>query len=326
MKIIESISELEKIEKGCVLSIGNFDGLHIGHRYILDTAKKIAADKNTKLAVLTFEPHPVTVLYPEKAPGILTPRLLKRNLFAAAGVDLRLVLKTTAELLSLSPADFIEKFITNSIQPTVIVEGDDFNFGADRAGSIDTIKQAAAQKGFDVIVVEPQKATLSTGQIIRVSSTMIRYMLESGHVADAAIALGRPYKLIGGIIPGRGKGKHLGFPTLNMQKPDQVIPAKGVYAGTVEVADTQESACSGNKKIPAVFSLGTAATYGNQNQLLIEAHLLTEDAEKFKGSFIAMDFIEHIRQQRKFKSESDLAQQIEKDCRSAKQILTTRNR
>ena len=326
MKIIESTSELEKIEKGCVLSIGNFDGLHIGHRQILDTAGKIAVDKNTKLAVLTFEPHPVTILYPEKAPGILTPRLLKRDLLADAGVDLRLVLKTTAHLLSLSPADFIEQFITRTIQPTVIVEGHDFNFGADRAGGIETIEQAAAQTGFDVVVVEPQKATLSTGQTIRVSSTMIRYMLESGHVADAAIALGRAYRLIGKIIPGRGKGRHLGYPTLNMKKPDQVMPAKGVYAGTVEIADTEENACAPGRKIPAVFSIGTAASYGDQNQLLIESHLLTEDAEKFKGCFLAMDFVEHIREQRKFKSEVDLAEQIKKDCREARGSLATEDK
>jgi len=156
---------------------------------------------------------------------------------------------------------------------------------------------------------------------VRVSSTMIRYMLRSGNVADAAILLGRPYKLIGKIIPGKGKGKELGFPTLNMQKPEQIIPAEGVYAGFVEVADSEEKVCTEKTKIPAVFSIGQARTFGDEHPLLIEAHLLIKNANKTIGKWLAMDFVRFIRSQHKFASVQELSAQIAKDCEKAKKIL-----
>jgi riboflavin kinase/FMN adenylyltransferase len=207
MKIIETISELSKAAEGCVLTIGNFDGVHIGHREILAAAGQAASARATELVVMTFEPHPVAVLHPEKAPGVLTPLAIKKHLLAECGVDSLIVLEDSRELLSLSPEDFVGRFLVENIRPSIVVEGDDFNFGAGRAGGIDTLQKLGAEKGFRVSVVGARKIELSTGQIVRVSSTMVRLMLESGHVADAAAALGRPYRLIERIIPGRGIGK-----------------------------------------------------------------------------------------------------------------------
>jgi len=240
MRTIETISGLKQVLKGCVLTIGNFDGVHMGHQEIVTVAKKIAREKGTELTAMTFEPHPVAALYPERAPGVLTPLALKKHVLARCGVDVLVVLKGDRELLSLSPEDFVSRFLVENIQPSVVVEGSDFNFGAARGGSIETLGKFGAEQGFGVWVIDPRKAKLSTGQTVRVSSTMIRYMLESGHVADAGAALGRPYRLVGEIIPGRGVGKKLGFPTLNMKKPRQVIPAEGVYAGFVKVGGDVE--------------------------------------------------------------------------------------
>ncbi len=321
MKVIESVPELGAIKKGCVLTIGNFDGVHLGHREILAAAKKTADSRKAALAAMTFEPHPVAVLYPERAPGVLTPIELKKHQLARCGVDYLIILRGDDELLKLSPEDFVNRFLVEHIRPAVVIEGNDFNFGAKRTGNIETLKKLGIEGGFDVSVIEPKQIKLSTDQIVKVSSTMIRYMLESGHAADAAAALGRPYRLIEKIIPGRGIGKKLGFPTLNMKKPKQVIPAEGVYAGLVKIGKSVEEILSSKESIPAAYSIGQARTYGEEFPLLIEAHLLIDNIETGTDQYMAMDFIRHIRNQHKFKTPEDLSAQITKDCQTANQIL-----
>jgi riboflavin kinase/FMN adenylyltransferase len=324
MKILKSISDLQKIRKGCVLTIGNFDGVHLGHQEILSIAKKSAIRRKTELLVMTFEPHPVAILYPERAPGVLTPLELKKHLLAKCDVDCLIVLEGDNELLNLSPEDFVNRFLVENVQPSVVVEGGDFNFGVGRAGDINTLQKLGSERGFEVSVVEPKQIKLSTGQIVRVSSTIIRYMLESGHVADAGDALGRPYRLIDQIIPGRGIGKKLGFPTLNMRKPQQVIPADGVYAGFVRIGQAIEDALACEEGVAAVYSIGQARTYGDEFPLLIEAHLLKENVSDLAGQYMTMDFVERIRSQHKFKTSEELSAQIAKDCEKAKEILATK--
>lgn len=321
MRILETMRELEKIEKGCVLTIGNFDGVHLGHQEILAAARRIAQERAAELVAMTFEPHPVAILHPDRAPGVLTPLPLKKHLLEKCGVDALILLEDNRQLLNLSPEDFVNRFIVDNIRPSVVVEGHDFNFGLHRAGNIDTLRELASQKGFEVCVIGPKKIKLSTGQIVRVSSTLIRYMLESGHVADAAAALGRPYQLIEKAIPGRGIGKKLGFPTLNMKKPTQVIPAEGVYAGFVVIGQTIEDVLASQERIPAVYSVGQARTYGEEFPLLIEAHLLIENVGDLIGKYMAMDFIQRLRSQHKFKTPAELSTQIAKDCEKAKAVL-----
>jgi riboflavin kinase / FMN adenylyltransferase len=321
MKIIQNISEFQRISKGCVLTIGNFDGVHLGHHEILNFARQKAVQRAAELVVMTFEPHPVAILYPEKAPGVLTPWQLKQNLLAKQGADYLIVIRDSAELLSLSPEEFISSFIIENIQLSMIVEGDDFNFGASRAGNVETLRKLGVEFGFKTHIVKSKTIKLPTGQIVRVSSTMIRYMLESGHVEDACSALGRPYRLIEKIISGRGVGRKLGFPTLNMKVPQQVIPAEGVYAGFVCLGSTYDDVCGCEEKIPAVYSIGQARTYGEEFPLLIEAHLLTENVPDATMQYMAMDFIGHIRSQHKFKTPEELSAQIAKDCETAKNIL-----
>jgi riboflavin kinase/FMN adenylyltransferase len=272
---------------------------------------------------MTFEPHPVAILHPESVPGVLTPLELRMHSLAQCGVDCLIVLKGDRELLDLSPEDFVRRFLVENLQPRAVVEGNDFNFGAERAGNIETLRRLGAERGFEVLVIEPKEIKLSTGQTVRVSSTMIRYMLEGGHVADAGAALGRPYRLVEEIIPGRGIGKKLGFPTLNMRKPKQVIPGEGVYAGFVRVGGTVQDVLASRDPMPAAYSIGQARTYGDEFPLLIEAHLLTENAGAIVGKFMAMDFVERIRSQHKFKSPEDLSRQIAKDCEQARLILHT---
>jgi riboflavin kinase/FMN adenylyltransferase len=321
MKVIQAMSDCQQISKGCVLTVGNFDGVHLGHQEILNFASQKAIQRAAELVAMTFEPHPVAILYPERAPGVLTPLELKKNLLARHGVDCLVVLRDSAELLSLSPEDFVNDFLVENIQPSIVVEGEDFNFGASRAGNIETLEKLGIENGFKVHVVKSKMIKLSNGQIVRVSSTIIRYMLESGHVEDASAALGRPYRLAEQIVPGRGIGKKLGFPTLNMKVPRQVIPAEGVYAGFVCIGDTFPDMLDCGAQIPAAYSIGQARTYGEEFPLLIEAHLLKDDIPDVMGKYMAMDFIHHIRSQHKFKSSQELSAQIARDCEKAKQLL-----
>jgi len=310
-----------RIADGCILTIGNFDGVHMGHQEIINTAGRIARENGTELVAMTFDPHPVAVLHPEKAPGVLTPLRLKTQALGQFGIDVLIILKGDRELLGLPPEDFVRKFLLGSIRPSVVVEGDDFNFGAARSGSIETLRKLGTDDGFGVRVIESRKIKLSTGQIVKVSSTMVRYMLESGHVADAATALGRPYRLLEEIIPGRGIGRRLGFPTLNMKKPGQVIPAEGVYAGFVKIGDDPDAALLAEDRFPAVYSIGQARTYGDDFPLLIEAHLLQDEVRASGGQYMTMDFVERIRSQHKFNTSEELSRQIKQDCDSAEKIL-----
>jgi riboflavin kinase/FMN adenylyltransferase len=324
MKILEvttTLAELTAIEKDSVLTIGNFDGVHLGHQQILSAAKKTAKERQTQLVVMTFEPHPLAVLFPQQNLGLLTSLALKKHLIAKAGTDCLLIIKSTSELLSLSPDEFIERFISKGIQPSLVVEGDSFNFGSGRDGNVHTLQKMGKKNGFHVSVIESKEIRLSTGQTVTVSSTVIRNMLKTGDVADAALALGRPYRLIGRIIPGRGKGKLLGFPTVNMSPPGQLVPAEGVYAGCVQIDDSEQKLCASTVKRPAALSIGTTQTLGTDYPLLIEAHVLAGDVGEVHGKYLAMDFIRRIRSQQKFNTEKQLAEQIAQDCKTVKEIL-----
>jgi riboflavin kinase/FMN adenylyltransferase len=306
-----------------VLTVGNFDGVHLGHQQVLTAAKQTALKKKVELIAMTFEPHPACVLHPEKVFRVLTPLKLKKHLLAEFALDCLIVLKDSSELFGLSPQDFTEQFLVKRIQPAIVVEGEDFHFGAGRGGNIHTLRNLGAEKGFMVSVIESKVAKLSIGRAVKISSTMIRNLLETGKVADAAIALGRAYRLIGQIVPGHGKGKQLGFPTANLGPTGQIIPAEGVYAGFVDTADSEEQVCAAKEKIPAAFSIGRSSTYGPDNRLMVEAHLLTENVGNLLGKWMAMDFVRHIRNQVKFDSEKELAKQIAKDCKKANDILNS---
>lgn len=322
MRTLTQRTEFGQVGKGCVLTIGNFDGVHLGHQEIFRTARRIARERGAQMVVMTFEPHPVAILHPEKAPGVLTPLSLKLHLLEEYADNCIIVLEDNKDLLGLSPEAFIDEFLMASIRPSVIVEGDDFHFGTARAGDVGTLAEFGRTKGFEVIVVPPRQIEIeTTSQVLRVSSTIVRFMLEGGHVAEAAAALSRPYRLIGPIVSGWGRGRKLGFPTLNMRTPRQIIPAEGVYAGFVETAGSENDLLRERKQVPAVFSIGQARTFGDEHPLLIEAHLLIEGVGDMTGRWMAMDFVQRIRSQHKFGTPEELARQIAKDCQVARTIL-----
>ena len=320
MKIIESIHALGADYNRCAVTIGNFDGVHLGHREIIRQACLAAQERGIKSIAMTFFPHPVAILHPEKSPGMLTPLKLKKALLKKCGLDALIVLKTNYELMNLSGEDFIKQFLIRPLAPGIVVEGDDFNFGYGRSGSIETLKKLGAENNFDVKIV-PVKEIKYNGQNNKISSTLIRHLLHQGKVAIAAEALGRNYRLIGEVHAGRGKGKQLGFPTANIAPAQQIIPAEGVYAGFVEIGSDKE-------KLSAIFSIGRAKTFVSDHPLLIESHILDKKVENLYGKWLAMDFVKYVRGQQRFENENELTKQIAKDCELARQILdrkTTEN-
>jgi riboflavin kinase/FMN adenylyltransferase len=319
MQIFESLESLEKLEKGSVLTIGNFDGVHLGHQDIINAVKRTANSAPT--AIMTFDPHPVAILRPEKAPGVLTPMQLKKHLLEPFGIDSLIVIKDSINLLNLSPQDFIDKFLMKTAAPKVVVEGPNFNFGYGRSGDINTLTELGASRGFEVIEVPFRQLNRQDGSTLNCSSTSIRTNLEDGNVKDAAEMLSRPYRLIGKTVKGRGIGRVLGFPTANIDPLKQIIPAEGVYAGFVAVVDSLEQAAETTAKSPAAISIGRAKTFLTDHPLLLEAHILEENVEDLTDKWLAIDFIDKIRSQQRFDNQDLLKDQIAKDCNKAKQIL-----
>lgn len=321
MQIIEQIENIPAEIKGCCLTIGNFDGVHLGHTKIIASARQAAKKLgNCPVVAMTFEPHPVAILHPEKAPQVLTPLPLKKALLEKTGVDYLLVVRDSYKLLSLSPESFVDDFLVKTIAPRAVIEGDDFHFGYGRSGSAAVLATLGKQRDFDVVIVSDMEIDFGTGPT-KVSSTLVRLMLQSGNAAQAAMALGRGYRLMGRVVKGRGKGTEIGFPTANIEPHDQIIPAEGVYAGFVSVADSVQKLCLADQKLPAVFSLGRAKTFLAEHSLLIEAHLLDGGGENLYDKFLAMDFIDFIRGQRRFETEEKLKKQIKRDCEKAKTVL-----
>ncbi|MCP4612520.1 MAG: bifunctional riboflavin kinase/FAD synthetase [Planctomycetes bacterium] len=326
MKIIETTSvfeELTKVEKGCVLTIGNFDGVHLGHQEIISIARKLADQRNSELVLMTFEPHPVAILNPEKAPGVLTPMILKKHLLAHLGVDCMVILESSYRILNLSPESFVDEFLQKFSKPAVVVEGEDFNFGYGRSGNVQILKELGEKFGFELIIVPGKEIELAGEKNTRASSTLIRHLLHKGKVVDAAQALGRYYRLSGRTTPGKGKGRQLGFPTANIEPVNRIIPAEGVYAGFVEISETEQQLCQNKNRIPAAFSIGRAKTFISDHPMLIEAHILDKDTGDLYDKYLAMDFVRFIRHQQKFDSPEQLSVQIAKDCQCAKEILAT---
>lgn len=323
MKIIDSTDSIKSMQKGCALTIGNFDGVHLGHAAIIAAAKKAKHHHSaTELAVMTFDPHPVAILHPERAPKTLTPRSIKHHLLAQLGVDTLIIIRDTYNLLNLSPADFVDQFLVKNIAPKVVIEGPNFNFGYGRSGTIETLRTLAKEKGFEVVIVNPANVTLADAATAMCSSSLIRSLIENGKMQDAAIALGRYYRLIGCTVKGRGIGTSIGFPTANIGPVEQIIPAEGVYAGFVAIANNSPDAAASTQKLPAVFSIGRAKTFITDHPLLLEAHILQPQVENLYGKWLALDFVKKIRNQRRFSDHEKLTKQIKNDCQKANKILT----
>ncbi|QDT32584.1 bifunctional riboflavin kinase/FAD synthetase [Thalassoglobus polymorphus] len=286
------------------LSIGNFDGVHLGHRAILSKLVEKARAARTTSTVLTFDPHPIQLLRPEFLPPKLTTLEEKAELIQSCGVDHVVVYPTDHSLLELEPESFFKQIVLNHFQARGMVEGPNFYFGKNRAGTTETLQQLCFEHQMSLEIVSP---TL-LGELM-VSSSEIRSNLKQGHVSLAASQLGRPYAISGVVIRGDERGRMLGFPTANLGEVETQIPKPGVYAAIARV---------GEKSWKAAINIGPNPTFGIVVQK-IEAHLLDFEGDLY-GQKICLDLIERVRDVKSFETVEELKQQVRKDIEQVQKM------
>ncbi len=288
-----------------VLAIGNFDGVHRGHRAVIDTARAMAAQAGVGALALTFEPHPRTFFAPDRAPFRLTPEPAKLARLAETGLQGAIVLPFTAELAALEAEAFVTDILMGRYQVSGVAVGFDFHFGRARAGSPAFLKASGERYGFDVTVVEPMQ---DEGDAI--SSSAIRDALATGQVGHAAHMLGRPFSVAAEVIHGDKRGRTLGFPTANLALPDGVAIAFGIYAVR---AKTPFGTFEG------VANYGRRPTFDN-GRALFEVHLF-DFAGDLYGTRMEVDLVAHLRPELKFDGIDALVAQMHEDARRAREIL-----
>lgn len=312
MQIINGIQRFRAEPGGCVLCIGNFDGVHCGHAAILAQAHAVGQRLGVPVVVLTFHPHPLRILAPGRSPAQLVTLAEKLALLQQHAVSACIVEITSPELLALSPADFLTLIISHC-HPCAFVEGPDFRFGHGRAGTIATLQSQAQQGGYEVQVVEPVRGAELPEQPI-ISSTAIRRALLDGRIADARAMLGRPYRIAGTVGDGAGRGATLGFPTANLTAIPHLLPACGVYAAVAQLS-------SGALHLAAV-NVGLQPTFDGRESR-VEAYLL-DFVGDLRGRRVALHLIRRLRAQTEFKATADLVAQIEVDVAAVRAEEATR--
>jgi riboflavin kinase/FMN adenylyltransferase len=303
LTVHEGLDGLAALPAGAVVSVGNFDGVHLGHEKILATAREQkAASGAPAVAVVTFEPHPTTVLRPELAPPRLTLPAVKRALLAERGVDVLVNLPPAPEVLGLSAEQFWA-ILRDRVRPSHLVEGSTFTFGKDRGGNVKRLGEWAAAAGVRLHVVEPVSVPLLDMQVAPVSSTLVRWLLFNGRARDAAICLGRPYSLQGLVVKGHQRGRTIGVPTANLDCGEQMIPDDGVYAARCTVGGTS---------YPTALSIGTMPTFGADLKRQVEAHLIGFAGDLY-GQTLRVELLDWLRGQKKFDGVEALKAQMRRD-------------
>ena len=274
-------------------------------------ARGIADEAGRPLVIVTFEPHPFTVLHPESAPPRLTPPDLKFSLLEGQGADCLVVLPPAREVLGLTAEDFW-KILSEQIQISHLVEGSSFRFGRGARGTVAMLAEWTRGTDIELHIVDSVQIPLLDLQIMPVTSTAIRFLLAYGRARDAAICLGRPYALRGEVQKGFARGRQLGFPTANLRCDDQHIPADGVYVARCRIS---------NQSYPVALSIGTMPTFG-ENVRQIEAHVVGFDGDLYH-SVLAVELLDWLREQRAYSDVETLKAQIGKDI---EQTLAAQNR
>ena len=297
----------ERDHAGCGADeVGNFDVLHLGHQRILATARNLRRQHpGSILAVVTFEPHPLTVLRPQSVPPRLSPLPLKQSLLADAGVDVLVILPPSHDVLDL-PAEEFWRILRDQTRARHVVEGSSFTFGKARRGTIDLLGQWAQNSPVTLHVMPTLEMPLLDCRIVPVNSSAIRWLLGYGRVRDAAICLGRPYALHGQVVLGQQRGRTLGIPTANLNITDQLIPADGVYAARCTLA---------NQTYAVAFSIGSNPTFG-PNPLQVEAHLIGFTGDLY-GQTLRIDLLDWLREQRRYADVDQLKSQLALDLSAA---------
>ncbi len=305
MDVITDLSTFPKFLPAPVLTIGNFDGVHLGHRAIFRTLCQRARQIGGTSIILTFDPHPLKILAPERCPLLITPTPKKLALMQACNLDLVVCLPFNRQLANLTPVAFVEEILLGTIGMQEIYVGYDFAFGKGRSGTIALLQELGSRAGFRVHIIEP----IAVEERV-VSSSSIREWILQGDVDEAALLLGRLYSIAGTVVEGYRKGRELGFPTANVRSTYEVIPGRGVYA---VMADWH------GRRYEGVANIGFNPTFG-RTELSIEIHLF-DFAEQLYGETVEVSFVQKIRDERAFASVEELVKQIRHDVETAHALL-----
>ena len=290
-----------------VVTAGTFDGMHQGHRAILETVCVEAEQRSGSSVAITFDKHPRSVLTPESAPPLLMSREEKHREIESTGIDLLIEIPFTLAFSRTSPEDFIEKFHVRLLSAAFVVVGVDHGFGRDRKGNAGTMKELGSRFGFEVIEVG---ARFFEG--IPISSTRVRSKIAGGEVEAVPRLLGRSYGMIGEVVPGDRRGREIGFPTANLKpdEPDKLLPGDGVYVVRAKI-DTAW--------VGGVANIGTRPTFDGEGRG-VEVHLLDFSGDLY-GRQVELEFLYRLRNEKKFSSVSNLISQIQEDVKSARSRL-----
>jgi riboflavin kinase/FMN adenylyltransferase len=302
MRIVRGLESAPPDAGPSAVALGTFDGVHLGHRAILGTALARAREVGIEAVACTFDPHPMEVLQPDRAPRPITALDERLRLIGETGVDAVVVLSFTRELAAIEPEAFVKDVLLDRLHAREIVVGYNHRFGRGARGDARLLEELAGRLGFRAHVVPPMTVD---GEAV--SSTGIRAALQRGDVAAAARGLGRPYAITGTVTSGAGRGRTLGFPTANIAASGAVLVARGVYRGRVAV-DREEHA--------AVVNVGVRPTFA-ETVLAVEAHLLDFSGDLY-GRSVRLDFLDRLRDEMRFASVDDLKAQIARDVAAAR--------
>jgi riboflavin kinase/FMN adenylyltransferase len=301
MQVYNGLRKFAPPKGGTVLTIGNFDGVHRGHAGLVEAAHALAERHQAAVTAVTFHPHPLAILAPERAPTPLTTLAEKLVLLERLGVAGCIVLRTDRALLAEEAVDFLASLVAHC-RPRALVEGPDFRFGHGRSGSITTLQEHAAQWGYEVQVVPTVRCTdLPTNPAINSSS--IRQALRDGRVAEANAMLGRPYRIMGRVGEGARRGAGLGFPTANLERIVHLLPQEAVYGAIAQLA--------GGALHLAAVNIGPQPTFESAHSR-VEAHLLDYHGD-LRGQRMGLYFLSRLREQQKFAGPDALREQLRRD-------------
>jgi len=313
LKVVHGTAALDQDLVRPVLTIGNFDGLHIGHRTIMRTVVERARALDGEAAVYTFEPHPRKILTPSRAPQLLTTVDQKLELFEAFGIDCVILEPFDAEFAKVSPETFAREYVFQRIRPIEVYVGYDFHYGRDREGSMRLLTETGPRLGFSVTII---------GEVMigdrDVNSTRVRELLTRGEVEEARRLLGRPFCVRGAVVEGDRRGRQLGFPTANLRTDNEVLPANGVYAGELRFLD--EGTPESGSRHAAVTNVGLRPTFEDAAGHVAEAHLIDFEGDLY-GRRVELTFEHRLRGEQKFAGPDALREQIALDVADARDRL-----
>ncbi len=326
MKILADTDVCPAPPEGSVVTIGAYDGVHLGHQAVIAEVRRRAQEAGQRSAVVTFDRHPAHVIRPDSAPLLLTDLEQKLELLAQTGIDYALVVRFDKERASESAEDFVESVLQRCLNARQIVVGEDFHFGFQRRGNVGLLNEMGQTLGFSVL---GHKLVGLDGQAARddaqVSSTAIRRALHEGRLVDANLMLGRSHEMRGTVVLGDQRGRSLGFPTANVAISDEMLmPADGIYAGWIERQRNVSASASsglGTAALPAAIYVGKRPTfYDDQAMTLLEVHVL-DFAGDLYGEQVSVRFDHRLRADAKFASVAELTEQLQLDCEKARGLL-----